>query len=53
MDDLYFDAIHADNFLNLLMGGMSRAQKRFEDKLRTVDENGNPINETPEITSEE
>lgn len=42
-DDLYLDMAQADNFLSLLMGGMSRAQDRFNAKLRTVDEHGNPI----------
>lgn len=39
----YFDEINADAFLATLMDGMARAQDRFNAKLRTVDENGNPI----------
>ena len=41
--DLYFDEVHADQFLSLLIGGMSRAQDRFHDSLNTVDEHGNVI----------
>ena len=43
--DPYFDEIHVDQFLTGLMGGMARAQERFREKLRTVDENGDPIEE--------
>ena len=32
-----------DAFIGLLIGGMQRAQERFNSKLRTVDENGNPF----------
>ena len=39
----YFDEGNADAFLATLMGGMARAQDRFHAKLRTVDENGDPI----------
>lgn len=44
MED-YFDLIGTtpDAFFGLLMGGMSRAQERHNAKLRTVDENGDPI----------
>lgn len=43
--DLYLNPGHADAFLGLLMGGMARAQERYRDNLRTVDEHGNPIGE--------
>lgn len=39
----YFDEVNADAFLFTLMEGMARAQDRFHANLRTVDENGNPI----------
>lgn len=43
MDDAYFDVMHADRFLSLVFGGIARAEQRHRAKLRTVDENGNPI----------
>ena len=43
MDDLYFDAVHADNFLSLMLGGIARAEERHRAKLRTVDEHGNLV----------
>ena len=49
---LYFDSARADNFLSLLIGGMAKAQTRYESKLRTVDENGNPIDEGGKIDSQ-
>lgn len=44
MED-YFDltGTSPDAFLGLLMGDMARAQERHSAKLRTVDENGDPI----------
>jgi hypothetical protein len=34
-----------DPILSLLISGIARAQERFNSRLRTVDENGNPITE--------
>lgn len=44
MDD-YFElaGVAPDALLGVLMGSMARAQERHNAKLRTVDENGNPI----------
>lgn len=44
MED-YFElaGVAPDAFFGVLMGGMARAQERHNAKLRTVDENGNPI----------
>jgi len=48
MTDPYFDEVHADAFLSLVLGGIARAEQRYRAKLRTVDEHGNPIgNELP------
>ena len=44
-DEIYSSMVNSDAFLATLMGGMARAQERFSAKLRTVDENGNPIDE--------
>ena len=49
---IYFDSARADNFLSILIGGMQKAQTRYESKLRTVDENGNPIDEGGKIDSQ-
>lgn len=43
MGDPYFDKVHADNFLSLVLGVITRAEQRHLAKLRTVDEHGNPI----------
>ena len=43
MDDLYFNEADADQFISLLVGGISRAEERFHNSLNTVDEHGNVI----------
>lgn len=42
---LHLDPVRADEFLNDIMGGMGRAQERFRARLRTVDGDGNPIDQ--------
>ena len=44
-DEIYSSMVNADAFLATLMGVMARAQDRFNANLRTVDENGDPIDE--------
>ena len=52
MPDLYIDAFHADNFLSLMLGGIARAEERHRAKLRTVDENGNLVEDAFLIEAE-
>lgn len=52
MGDLYFDTVHADNFLSLMLGGIARAEERHRAKLRTVDEHGNLIEDGNLIEAE-
>ena len=52
MTDPYFDEVHGDAFLSLVLGGIARAGQRHRAKLQTVDKNGNPISDGSWIDSE-
>jgi hypothetical protein len=42
-EGIWFNEIHADKFLTLMLKGLKRAGERHRDKLNTVDEEGNLI----------
>ena len=55
LDNLFGDAFQNPELaLGCLIGGMQRAQERFNAKLRTVDADGNPFDpDAPQVEQSE